>query len=223
MSRSHCLCGADHLNRTLQTSTSSLTERPCSCITEIAGCLGDLQKPASSGFGSSLTELGRARELGWRVLNCAHCPSRFVTTMQNAHMLGVLVMTLAERSALALSSFQRKAELAQAAAEMLSLEVRDQTEATSLGNEPPSFIAIKLQPSEWLNIMSACVQQEINDPSHGQLQLISSMEIRQLSWHDKNPSPDWPKIYSDLRHNTKDYACLKLPREAKCILEGIIR
>ncbi|KAK3686555.1 hypothetical protein LTR37_019694 [Vermiconidia calcicola] len=108
-----------------------------------------------------------------------------LAAVQNAQMVGKLLISIAVRYAQLVVSLDLEAQRAGAAGEELTVEIRDPTvtHSTALSSDTDSEhfgFKLDLKPAEWLGITKRVQKREIHGEA-GLLQLIGAMVSRQLS------------------------------------------
>ncbi|KAL1306650.1 hypothetical protein AAFC00_005325 [Neodothiora populina] len=199
----------------------------CVCLSAMYLTLANLQSMQDFTFPPSLHLLRTATATGWDVLHCGQCPILYLSAMQNIQLLGLLIVSLAERYDKLLKSIDDETERCDAANEMKTFRVGDTSLATAHMHTgqldcPASFL-IELQSSEWRTMVKKVIRADVHG-SNGEgslalLNLIDKMEERQHGWHVAHPVRDAPPC--ERPSAGEQPMCLTLVREAKRIIRSL--
>lgn len=176
----------------------------CACLSTMYLTLNNLQAVSTDlTFPFSLHPLREAMQSASQVLDCQHCPTRFITAIQNTQLLGTLLISIAERFGKILQHITNEAIRADLAGETKKFRLADLNTPTSHlhagGLGCLAAFSVNLSPDEWKNMCKKVVKAEVHGPGEGNdccpyfLGIVKKMEDRQDGWH-KNPVPgDYPR------------------------------
>lgn len=133
-------------------------------------------------------------------LQCGVCPLRFITSVQNTQLLCTVLVSMAQTYRSIVEAIDAEADLSRD---------RGETKTWTLGaalsgntdsrrpREAPSTFALDVSPEEWKVLAKKIVKAEIAGTAGGDrgsfLDLVNSLEARQVRWHASPPCPDFPK------------------------------
>jgi len=151
--------------------------------------------------------------------------------MHNVHMLGIFLISIAERYHRVVEAIEVEEARAREANETKSFGLGDMTSAnTHLHSEKPigTGFSVELAPAEWRRMAKKIVKAEVMGTPDKCcpcfLVLTEQMEARQQQWHLSPPSHDFPALYKDCTirppvQNHEEAVCLRLCLEARRIIE----
>ncbi len=139
---------------------------PCACLSTMYLTLSNLQSmdPAFT-FPFSLHPLRAAMQTANDVLNCEHCPQRFISAIQNTQLIGTLIMSVAERYGKILTAISEEAE--RAGRERVEKKFRLADLNTSTGHLHTNGIGcaaafnLNLEAGEWRSLAKKVVRAEV--------------------------------------------------------------
>ena len=165
------------------------------------------------------------------ILACQSCPMRYLAIIQNAALLGIFCLCLAESYARILASIDEEEQRACNMGVKKQLVVPTgannflQDSNAPLTNTSGSF-SVQVPPAEWSSIMRQIVRQEVfgtdGDRSKCLATLIDHLEQRQKHWHKAPPASDCPPSYrSACGPDERIPTCLRLVDDARRILHQL--
>ncbi|QKX53843.1 uncharacterized protein TRUGW13939_00923 [Talaromyces rugulosus] len=202
----------------------------CACLSIMYLMMEQLRGQDQFTVPDDLTILRNCLNSARQVLDCTHCPLRYLSIVQNATILGALCLCLAECYARALDWIDGEAKRANSAKQQKRLSVLasspDVIHGPSLTVTMPASFAVEVAPSEWRNMMRNIVKAELfGTESRKQdcfSSFISALEDRQRSWHRTPPAPDCPPMYrSPCNVDDPLPTCLSIVNEAKKLIYRI--
>lgn len=163
------------------------------------------------------------------ILNCKQCPLRYFSVIQNAALLGVVCMCLAECYARILDMIDTEERRASAANEQKQLSISGVNiyafphDESVPKNISASFL-VETKPSEWAALMRNAVKVEIfGVEGHREkcfMFLVERLEERQRFWHQTPPASDCPPNYrSTCRFPDQIPTCLMIIDDAKRLID----
>lgn len=210
----------------------------CACLSTMYLTLNTLQtlsEKQDEWFPYALHPLREATQTASQVLDCEECPKRFITAVQNTHLLGTLLMSISERYGRVLDSITAESERAEAANEKKKFLLSDLNHPTSHlhtgGLGCAASFSVNLSPQEWRSMCRKVVRAEVHGPEDGNeccvylMGVFKQMEDRQDRWHSQRVPKDFPRDCKGAalgRESLKkeDHLCLKLVGFAKKLVEG---
>ncbi|KAK4547284.1 hypothetical protein LTR36_000939 [Oleoguttula mirabilis] len=197
----------------------------CACLSTLYLTLSTLQSPSPSAtaFPTALAPLREAMQTARAVTACPHCPTAFLTALQNTHLLGTLLVSIAERFGTLVAAITAEARRADAADEMKRFRLADldpgggggsasgasHPRATGTGGLGcAAAFSIELSPVEWRGMAKKVVRAEVHGPASSDdddggetcgppyfTDLTRRMRERQERWHSgHNALPeDFPR------------------------------
>ncbi|KAF4470433.1 hypothetical protein FALBO_2663 [Fusarium albosuccineum] len=170
-----------------------------------------------------LTILRNSVETAADVLDCRKCPLRFSSVLQNATILGVLCVCLAESYVRFSRTIDAKAKEASEAGEKLCLSLGGIN--GSSGNSPPA-VMVEVSAEEWKGLMHNAVKTEICGMERHRdkcfMSFIERLEERQREWHEQPLAPDCPPTYQSTCQSIDETPlCLVIIGAAKKVLSQI--
>ncbi|KIW31008.1 uncharacterized protein PV07_02693 [Cladophialophora immunda] len=183
-------------------------------------------------FPGTLTTLRKALEVASQAIQCEYCPRRFLSAMQIAQLVGVLLISVTECYAKILETFEASAASVREGniVRIQLLDPRDQScppPRTDLDPHHESYtFTLNLGGPTWKELAKMALKAEIfgsktNDengqPPLSVVSLLQCMEQRQISWHTVAPPPDFPVIYRGSYHKECP-TCLLLVYECRRLL-----
>ena len=176
----------------------------CACLSSIYLTLSTLTNmDRSIGFPGSLQPLRESILTASTVIACQECPKQFITGIQNVHLLGTLLVSIAERFSKVLNHITNEANRAELAGETKKFRFADLD--TSMQPERlgcNTGFNLTLNPQEWRRMCKQVVRAEVlgptddNDDDESRLYFLSvvkQMQERQERFHRNGPPPDCPR------------------------------
>jgi len=205
----------------------------CACLSSMYLSLSSLQSMQECVFPGTLHSVREAIATAWAVLECVHCPQRFLTALHNVQMLGMFLMTVAERYHRVMDWIEQEQHRATAANEKLSFQLGDLNCSTThlhTGDCIGGFV-VNLDPLEWRKLTKRVVRDEVRGTEvtrcSSLIGLLDALVARQKQWHFNLPPTDMPRNIWITNNNPpielveKDATCLRLAREARSLIEKI--
>ncbi|KAE9583777.1 hypothetical protein CGMCC3_g268 [Colletotrichum fructicola] len=197
----------------------------CACLSVLYLLLEHLRVKDQLTAPNDFALLRSTIESASEVLTCQKCPLRYFSIVQNAALLGVLCLCVAESYHRIVRSIDEEEKRASEAGEKKQLGIHngaDQANQPSLATASPLF-QVEVSPSQWGSMMRNLVKAEVFG-IEGQrdkcLQgFISRLEQRQRRWHQTPPAPDCPPSYRSLCGSSdREPTCLKLIDNSKRLI-----
>lgn len=197
----------------------------CACLSVLYLLLEHLRVKDQLTAPNDFALLRSTIESASEVLTCQKCPLRYFSIVQNAALLGVLCLCVAESYHRIVRSIDEEEKRASEAGEKKQLGIHngaDQANQPSVATASPLF-QVEVSPSQWGSMMRNLVKAEVFG-IEGQrdkcLQgFISRLEQRQRRWHQTPPAPDCPPSYRSLCGSTdREPTCLKLIDNSKRLI-----
>jgi hypothetical protein len=179
------------------------------------------------------------------VIPCEVCPKRFLSAIQNVHLMGALLLSIAERFGKVLSHLSEEAQRASAAGEVKSFRLLDLSHSgAEVCNSSSAAFHITLRPDEWRILCKKVVRVEVGNSVDGvdssDISLVSlcrSLRQRQDRWHqmkcpddfprDPRPQPTELTTLTTVGHTNRDHAhtegehfCVKMVSHAEKLIES---
>ncbi|UPK90907.1 hypothetical protein LCI18_001842 [Fusarium solani-melongenae] len=205
--------------------------QPCACLSILYLLLNRLGSNVELVVPNDLAFLRNTVETATDVLDCVKCPLRFSSVLQNATILGILCVCIAESYVRFVRTIDSKAQAAIEKGESLLI---------SLGNfkGPPSYpdqskaatslaaILVEVSPDQWKSLMHKAVKAEIcGVESHREkcfMHFIKRLEERQTDWHRRPLAPDCPPTYQSACTSVDEVPlCLTIIKAARKVLDQI--
>ncbi|KAB8266708.1 hypothetical protein BDV30DRAFT_221450 [Aspergillus minisclerotigenes] len=204
---------------------------PCACLSVLYLLLAQLRVKDRFTVPDDLTLLRDSISAATGVLNCRQCPLRYLCVMQNALVLGILCVCIAEcynKIMEGIDADERRAEYSQEKMRLRLSTTSDHPTYTGHTNpaHAPMPLSVEVSPSEWRSLMRNAVKAEIfgigDDKEKCFMSLIDSLEERQKAWHRIPPAPDCPHIYRSVCHATdRKPTCLLVLEDARRIIQPL--
>jgi hypothetical protein len=202
------MIGSDHGREleALDTPASIPNFTECACLSSLYLALHRLQSPCCDprqvNFTHALQPLREAMQAASRVIPCQICPKRFLSAIQNVHLMGTLLVCIAERFGKVLSQLSDDAERASSVGELKSFRLLDVADSDAdLCNLSTAAFQVVLGPDDARMICKKIVRAEVMGPgrddngtAHISLNgLCRSMRERQNRWHHMECPDDFPR------------------------------
>ncbi|KZL70057.1 hypothetical protein CT0861_09274 [Colletotrichum tofieldiae] len=165
----------------------------CACLSIIYLLLDKLKSKHKLSAPDDLVFLRNCVNSAVDVLTCTSCPMRYLAIIQNAVLLGVFCLCLAESYARILDAIDEEEKQARNMGIEKQLIVQSGTnDAIQYSYSPTTntsaSFSVKISPTEWGSIMRRVVKKEIfGAEDHKTLclvTLIDRLEQRQKCWHE---------------------------------------
>ncbi|KAE8155342.1 hypothetical protein BDV25DRAFT_942 [Aspergillus avenaceus] len=214
------------------TSRSAIVDgpgsEPCACLSVLYLLLDRLRMKGEFALPDDLVLLRDSIGTAAGVLNCTQCPLRYLCVVQNATILGILCVCIAECYSKIMETIDADVRRAMDIQDTMQLRLSTvHDKGTYIGHTDPghatSPLIIEVIPSEWRRLMRNAVKTEIFGVGNGKeksfMQLIDGLEERQKGWHQTPPAPDCPPIYRSVCHLTdRKPTCLLIVEDAKRLI-----
>ncbi|KAF4549489.1 Hypothetical protein D9617_21g097100 [Elsinoe fawcettii] len=205
----------------------------CACLSSMYLSLSNLQSMTDLSFPGSLHKLRQSISCAWNVLHCPLCPLTYLTGFQNVQLLGMFMVSVAERYSKVLAAIDAEAEDAAATGRTMSFRMGDLQMGTShLHSADPSLcmaqICVDLDPRQWRMLVRRVVKGEIMGTTQhccpSFMALIEGMITRQETWHKIGPPKDYPRPFTEeelemIKNPSTMKGCLSMVHEARKIIE----
>lgn len=192
----------------------------CACLSIIYLLMDQLKSKHQLSAPDDLVFLKNCINSAADILTCPYCPMRYLAIIQNAALLGIFCLCLAESYARILDSIGEEERRAGNMGIEKQLNIQSGTKDVMQHTYSPTTnisasFSVKIPPAEWGNIMRQVVKREIfGTDDHETLCLVTLMdrlEQRQKRWHEAPPAPDCPPSYrSACGPNDRIPTCLRL-------------
>ncbi|KAL0932687.1 uncharacterized protein CTRU02_211650 [Colletotrichum truncatum] len=198
----------------------------CACLSVLYLLLENLRikdnLTAPNDFGLLRNTIESASE----VLTCERCPLRYFSIVQNAAMLGILCLCVAESYHRLMRSIDEEENRSLKAGEKKQISIHNggtQASQPPLTETSPLF-SVSVSPAQWGSMMRDLVRTEVfGTEGHRDKCLkgfITRLEQRQRRWHHTPPAPDCPPSYRSLcGPSDREPTCLKLIDNSKRLID----
>ncbi|PSK37464.1 hypothetical protein B9Z65_2206 [Elsinoe australis] len=234
--QSHSVTSTPRGDPNSESPHESITLTGCACLSSMYLSLSSLQDMKDFSFPSSLHKLREAISGAWNVLHCPLCPKTFLTGFQNIQLLGMFMMSAAERYSKILTAINAETEDAISTGRKMSFRMADlQGSNSHLHTFDPNHclgdICLDLEPHQWQLLVKKVVKGEIWGPAHACcpafMTLSDGMIARQEKWHINRPNMDYPRPYPEcmqaqqaqIDNPETKHLCLAMVYEARKIIE----
>ncbi|GAB7350836.1 hypothetical protein MBLNU459_g1368t1 [Dothideomycetes sp. NU459] len=208
------------------------TPQTCACLASMYLTLDNLRGMHDFAFPFGLHLLREALGTAWSSVQCQACPTSCITAIQNSHMLGVLLVSIAERYWKIIGAIETEEKRASETNQTLSIRVGDMSSAnshlhTGQATSCPGSIVLELKPAEWRTLAKKVVKAEIHDATDksrpGFMSVVRGLEDRQKKWHEGAPPHDMPVAMRAQRVQTanKTPLCLMMVEQARNVVNTI--
>ncbi|RDK39831.1 MFS general substrate transporter [Aspergillus phoenicis ATCC 13157] len=161
------------------------------------------------------------------VIYCEKCPQRYFSIIQNAVILGVVCLCIAESYARVLEAIDREEARASRTGEQKLVNIFMIAGGLLSGQsdlESSYPFSAEISPAEWKVLMRRLVKAEVLGIEGRRdkcfLALIEQLDERQRRWHETPPAPDCPPGYrSTCRFPDRIPTCLKLIDDARKLVD----
>lgn len=161
------------------------------------------------------------------VIYCEKCPQRYFSIIQNAVILGVVCLCIAESYARVLEAIDREEARASRTGEQKLVNIFMIAGGLLSGQGDPESsypFSAEMSPAEWKVLMRRLVKAEVLGIEGRRdkcfLALIEQLDERQRRWHETPPAPDCPPGYrSTCRFPDRIPTCLKLIDDARKLVD----
>jgi hypothetical protein len=165
------------------------------------------------------------------VLDCAKCPLRFSSVLQNATILGILCVCIAESYVRFVRTIDSKAQAAIEKGESLLVSLGNfegppsDPDQSKVGTNPAAIL-VEVSPDQWKILMHNAVKAEIcGVEGHREksfMYFIKRLEERQTDWHRRPLAPDCPPTYQSACTSVDEVPlCLTIIKAARKVLDQV--
>ncbi|GAB7338753.1 hypothetical protein MBLNU457_5464t1 [Dothideomycetes sp. NU457] len=205
----------------------------CACLSSMYLSLSNLQSLQECAFPGALHSIREAITTAWNVLHCANCPQQFLTALHNVQMLGMVLMSIAERYHQVMDWIEVEQQRASACDEKLSFQIGNLNGSTTHlhSDDCLGMFNINLDPLEWRRLTKRVVRNEVQGTAitccSSFVGLLDALVARQKQWHTVSPLVQVPRnvctAYNAPRIDIaeKDAHCLRLAGEARAMIERL--
>ncbi|KAM9874534.1 hypothetical protein VDGL01_11364, partial [Verticillium dahliae] len=178
-----------------------LLGRPCACLATLYLILDELQQATELQFPSGLTLLRGWWEKIMAPLQCAICPQRYVTSVQNTQLISTVLISMTTNYRAILEAIDAETERSTQHSETKTWTlVQPASDAAGAGFscQTVGYFVLDINPAEWRALARKTVKAEIfgvvdNKSRLYFLSLVDELEARQVRWHASPHCPDIPK------------------------------
>ncbi|KAI0834755.1 hypothetical protein F5Y06DRAFT_151311 [Hypoxylon sp. FL0890] len=211
------------------TSGQSDMSNTCACLSVPYLLLEKLRVRNQLVAPDDLALLRNSIETATGILNCEYYPLRYFSVIQNATLLGILCVCLAECYARILRWIDNEARRASSTGERKRLRIHGKDVDANNYIQPakqnalPSFL-IEVSPGDWKNLMRNAVRAEVfgveGHKDNGFISFMDRLEERQRRWHQEPPAPDCPATYrSSCESSDQLPTCLVIIGDARSFVD----
>lgn len=205
----------------------------CACLSSMYLSVSNLQSLQECAFPGALHSIREAITTAWSVLHCVNCPQQFLTAMHNIQMLGMALMTIAERYHQVMDWIEVEQQRASACNEKLSFQLGNLDSSTTHlhSDDCLGMFNVKLDPLEWRRLTKRVVRNEVHgtmmNKSSSFVGLLDALIARQKQWHTTSPlvySPRnvcAPEYAPRAEIAEKDAHCLRLAGQTRAMIERL--
>lgn len=172
-------------------------------------------------FPGSLPVLRSALKAAADALECQHCPMTFLSALQNALLVGVLLMSVAQCYAQILQSLAQSATILDSPGSNGTAVLRKTSVVFSENATEPITLGVDLNEVEWTSLAKKALLNEIQgvpeDTRPFYMRVLERLESRQTFWHTMLPPPDAPSTFRTTCSPDRP-ACLSLADEARRLI-----
>ncbi|RFN49319.1 hypothetical protein FIE12Z_6391 [Fusarium flagelliforme] len=194
----------------------------CACLSILYLLLNRLGVRTELKVPDDLALLRNTFERAADVLDCQKCPLRYSSVLQNAGILGILCVCIAESYVRFIKSIDAKTIEANDKEEKLRVVLDTHSHTTDESLSVP----IEVPPEQWKRLMYSAVRSEIfgmrEHRDNSFISFIERLEDRQTRWHTLPMAPDCPPTYQSACSSTDELPlCLTITKAARKVLEPI--
>ncbi|EEU40588.1 uncharacterized protein NECHADRAFT_75882 [Fusarium vanettenii 77-13-4] len=205
--------------------------QPCACLSILYLLLNRIGSDAELVVPNDLSFLRNTVETAMDVLDCVKCPLRFSSVLQNATILGILCVCIAESYVRFVRAIDAKAQAAVEKEESLLVSLSNfegppsYPDQSKLGANPAAIL-VEVSPDQWKSLMHNAVKAEIcGVEGHREkcfMHFIERLEERQTDWHRRPLAPDCPPTYQSACTSVDEVPlCLTIIKAARKFLDQI--
>ncbi|KAJ9622818.1 hypothetical protein H2204_011427 [Knufia peltigerae] len=208
---------------TVATEDLYLRRQACACISILYLALDELRTIPRLEFPRALAPLRTSLASAADALKCQICPTRFLSAMQNAQLIGVLLLSAAECYSKILDSLHSLSD--SSTKRTMGLQTLD-CDGGGASTEFPSELTfvVELDELEWRHLARKALFHEIHTAAGGLqncfMRVLSTLEERQIFWHTSSPPPDAPSTYRTACFPDRP-VCLMVADEARRLIESL--
>ncbi|KAI9880337.1 MAG: hypothetical protein M1830_003948 [Pleopsidium flavum] len=209
----------EHSNSPAQpiTEPSTLSNAACTCLANLYSTLSSFQSLPPPFFPSSLPPLRIAMNTARAAVQCPHCPSSYVTALQNIMLLGTLFPLIINEYSKLLQHVDKEASKEGPKMFQIGEPFLENAHLHTGNADCPMRIEIELAPDDWRKMARKVIKRDIlgkEDGSEvGMIGLVQDMEKRQQTWHEKCQNANrvgCEDTESDGRQVEGQHLCLKI-------------
>ncbi|KAL2691248.1 hypothetical protein Neosp_001629 [[Neocosmospora] mangrovei] len=166
------------------------------------------------------------------VLDCAKCPLRFSSVLQNATILGILCVYIAKSYVRFVRTIDAKAQAAVEKEESLLVTLGNFEDSPSYPDQAeagtsPATILVEVLPKQWKSLMHKAVKAEVCgvEGHRGKcfMHFVERLEERQTDWHRRPLAPDCPPTYQSACTSVDEVPlCLTIIKAARKISDPLV-
>lgn len=175
-------------------------------------------------FPGSLPVLRSALKAAADALECQHCPVTFLSALQNALLVGVLLMSVAQCYAQILGSVAQSAAILDSPGANRSAGLRSTSVTFCTDGIESISLGMDLNEVEWTSLAKKALRSEIrgvpSDTQPSYMRVLERLESRQAFWHTMLPPPDAPSTFRTTCSPDRP-ACLSLADEARRLINSL--
>ncbi|RSL78412.1 hypothetical protein CEP51_008237, partial [Fusarium floridanum] len=205
--------------------------QPCACLSILYLLLNRIGSDAELVVPNDLAFLRNTVETAMDVLDCTKCPLRFSSVLQNATILGILCVCIAESYVRFVRTIDSKAQAAVEKGESLLVSLGNIEGSPSYPDQSKivtnsAAILVEVSPDQWKSLMHDAVKAEIcGVKGHREkcfMHFIKRLEERQTDWHRRPLAPDCPPTYQSACTSVDEVPlCLTIIKAARKVLDQI--
>ncbi|KAI1017125.1 hypothetical protein LB505_001943 [Fusarium chuoi] len=196
----------------------------CACLSILYLLLNRLGVRTELIVPDDLTTLRNTFERATEVLECSKCPVRFASVLQNAGILGILCVCIAESYVRLIKAIDARVIEATRTGEKLKVALNPLGQSLTAGDTV--LVPIEVSPEQWKSLMYNVVKSEIfgieNHRNKSFVAFIERLEERQTRWHTLPTAPDCPPTYRSACSSSDELPlCLTITKAARKVLNQI--
>ncbi|SCV30370.1 uncharacterized protein FFB14_03014 [Fusarium fujikuroi] len=196
----------------------------CACLSILYLLLNRLGVRTELIVPDDLTTLRNTFERATDVLECSKCPMRFASVLQNAGILGILCVCIAESYVRLIKAIDARAIEATRKGEKLKVALNPLGQSLTAGEAV--LVPIEVSPEQWKSLMYNVVKSEIfgieNHRDKSFVAFIERLEERQTRWRTLPTAPDCPPTYQSACSSSDELPlCLTITKAARKVLDQI--
>ncbi|KAG5794035.1 hypothetical protein H9Q69_006911 [Fusarium xylarioides] len=196
----------------------------CACLSILYLLLNRLGVRTELIVPDDFATLRNTFERAADVLECSKCPMRFSSVLQNAGILGILCVCIAESYVRFIKTIDAKAIEATGKGAKLNVALNPLGQSLTAGDTV--LVPIEVLPEQWKSLMYNVVKSEIfgieNHRDKSFVAFIERLEERQTRWHTLPTAPDCPPTYQSACSSSDELPlCLTITKAARKALDSI--